>query len=72
MLNCTMPKCRGKIGGLTGLDEIRKLIGHFQKAHKISLSMEEALEIRINLEDGKEPNLIRAMLGTERISAEGK
>lgn len=66
-LKCTMPKCRGKIGGMTGLQEIREMQKHFSKRHRISLSMEEALEVRIDMENGKEPNLIRALLGTERI-----
>jgi hypothetical protein len=67
MLRCTMPKCRATINAMTGLQELDKLQRHFAKAHKLPLTMTEALEVRINLEDGKEPNLIRAMLGTDRI-----
>lgn len=66
-LKCTMPKCRGSIGGMTGLQEIREMQKHFAKCHKVGLSMEEAFEVRIDMENGKEPNLIRALLGTDRI-----
>jgi hypothetical protein len=71
-MNCTMPKCRSRINGMTGLQEIQKLRQHFLKVHKVNLSTGEALEVRINIEDGVEPNLIRAMLGTDRIVGEGR
>ena len=66
-MKCTMPKCRAQINGMTGFQEIQKVQQHFARAHKVRLSMNEAMEVRINLEDGVEPNLIRAMLGTDRI-----
>jgi hypothetical protein len=55
MLNCTMPGCRGKINGWTGLDEIKKLMGHFERKHKLVISMEQALEYRIAMEEGRIP-----------------
>lgn len=70
MLKCTMPKCRGSIGGVTGLDEIMKIRAHFRKAHKQDLDTSEALEVRIDMEEGRVPNLLRAMLGTERLDAQ--
>lgn len=70
-MKCTMPKCRSTINGLTGLDEIVKLRQHFAKAHKMPLTMEEALEVRIDIENGIAPNLLRAMLGTENIKRKG-
>lgn len=66
-MKCTMPKCRGQINGMTGLQELMALRKHFQKSHKLMLSTEETLEVRLNIEDGKEPNLLRALLGTERL-----
>jgi len=65
-MRCTVPKCRGQITGMTGLQELTKLRQHFSKSHRIFLSMEEALEVRIDIENGREPNVLRAMLGTER------
>lgn len=66
-MKCTMPKCRGQINGVSGLQEIMALRKHFQKSHKMVLSTTEALEVRLNIEDGKEPNLLRALLGTDRL-----
>lgn len=66
-MNCTVPKCRGRISGMTGLQELEKLRQHFKRAHKVTLTMGEALEVRIDLENGQEPNILRAMLGTNDI-----
>lgn len=66
-MKCTMPKCRAQINGVSGLQEIMALRKHFQKSHKMVLTTEEALEVRLNIEDGKEPNLLRALLGTDRL-----
>jgi len=68
-MKCTMPKCRSQINGVSGLQEIMALRKHFQKSHKMVLTTEEALEVRLNLEDGKPPNLLRAMLGTDRLDS---
>jgi hypothetical protein len=67
MLRCTMKtrrgQCRGAIIAMTGLLEIRKLMTHFRSAHGMGLTMDEALRVRIDMEEGREPNLMRAMLG---------
>lgn len=67
-MRCTVPKCNSQINGMTGLQELEKIMKHFASKHKIRLSLPEAMEVRINLEDGKEPNLLRAMLGTEQLT----
>jgi hypothetical protein len=68
MLRCTMKtksggQCTGNIMGMTGLQEIQKLVAHFYRVHKMGLTMDEALRVRIDMEEGREPNLMRAMLG---------
>lgn len=68
-MKCTVPKCGRQINGMTGLQELQKLRQHFAMAHKISLRPDEALEVRVDIESGREPNVLRAMLGTDRISS---
>jgi hypothetical protein len=52
---------------MTGLQELDKLRKHFARKHKVALSMGEALEVRIDVEEGREPNILRAMLGTNEV-----
>ena len=66
-MNCTVKGCQGIIRGMTGLQELDNLRKHFRKAHKLALSMGEALEVRVDVEDGREPNILRAMLGTNEV-----
>lgn len=66
-MNCTVKGCRGTIRGMTGLQELDKLRKHFARKHKVALSMGEALEVRIDVEEGREPNILRAMLGTNEV-----
>ena len=54
-LRCTMPKCNHVIHAMTGFQEIEKLMKHFSKKHKISITMERALEFRVAMEDGLVP-----------------
>lgn len=67
MLRCTMKGCRRSIGGKTGLDEALKVATHFQRVHNTPVTLEEALGIRIDMEEGREPNLLRAMLGGDNL-----
>lgn len=64
MLNCTMPKCRAKIHGWTGLDELLKIRQHFSRKHHYNLATDEAAEVRLAMEEGREPKpeLLRVML----------
>lgn len=54
-LRCTMPGCNHVMRSYTGFQEIEKLMKHFERKHKIVISMQRALEIRIDMEDGKTP-----------------
>jgi len=49
-LKCLVPKCKGVINGMTGLQELDKLRSHYLKAHKSHISMEEAMVIRERIE----------------------
>ena len=66
-MNCTVKGCRGVIRGMTGLQELDNLRKHFARVHKLALSPREALEVRVDVENGKEPNVLRAMLGTNEV-----
>jgi hypothetical protein len=50
-----MPKCNTVINAWTGLQEIGKLQKHFEKKHKIILTMEAALKAREVMEEGGVP-----------------
>lgn len=50
-----MPKCRAVLRAATGLQEIQKLRAHFTRKHKITLSMQAALEFRVTMEAGECP-----------------
>jgi hypothetical protein len=67
-MRCTVPKCRAGLYGTTGFQELLRIRQHFFKHHNVDLTTEEALEVRVSIERGEEPNILRAMLGTERIS----
>lgn len=61
-MRCTVKGCRGRINGFTGLQELTNLQKHFTKVHRVTLSMGEALRVRVDMENGREPNLMGAML----------
>lgn len=66
-MKCTMPKCLAEINGWTGLQELWSLQKHFASKHKVRLSLNEAASVRIDIEGGKVPNILSAMLGTGSI-----
>jgi len=54
-LRCTMPGCKTVIRAWTGLQEIQKLMKHFEGKHKLVLTMDRALEFRVAMEAGEAP-----------------
>jgi len=50
-LRCIVPGCKVTIRGVTGLDELHKLQKHYYKAHWARITMEEALNLRIKIEE---------------------
>lgn len=57
-LKCTMANCKYVIYAVTGLQEIDKLRAHFSKKHKLTISMERALEFRLAMEAGHAPDVV--------------
>jgi len=64
-----MPKCRATINGWSGLQELQALQRHFEKKHGIVLALDQAAEVRVDIENGHEPKaaLLRCMLGTSQV-----
>lgn len=56
-LRCRFPMCKSTIGGVTGLDEIRKLVAHVRRKHGQAIDMATALELRGRWE---EPDIVGA------------
>lgn len=54
-LPCTMPKCRGRIKGMTGLQMIQGVTGHFFMKHGLTLSLEMANQFLDAIETGMAP-----------------
>lgn len=54
-LRCRFPMCHRVINGVTGLDEIHKLMAHVRRAHGQAIDMNMALELRARWE---EPDII--------------
>jgi len=55
-LRCPVPGCKTTIRGVTGFDEINKLRKHYAKAHWANITMEEALTLRIKIENAQTPS----------------
>ena len=49
-LRCPVPGCRVIIRAWTGLQELEKFIQHYARSHKCHMTMEEALERRVQAE----------------------
>lgn len=49
-LQCEVPGCRVIIRATTGLQELQKLMKHYERAHLVRLSMDEALKLRARME----------------------
>lgn len=50
-LRCNVPGCKGIIRALTGLQEIEKLRYHYYRFHHCRLTVQQALELRVHIEE---------------------
>ena len=51
-LRCDVPGCKKVIHAFTGLQELNKLQAHMRRAHRTPMNMNEALDRRVEIEEG--------------------